>query len=82
MEKPDINYPCDWGYKIIGKDERLLRKIAADVINDRDYSIILSRKSKAGNYVSLDIKTKVLDEADRNKIFSDLSSSSAVKIVL
>ncbi|MFO8053171.1 MAG: DUF493 domain-containing protein [Candidatus Omnitrophota bacterium] len=82
MKRPDIKYPCDWDYRIIGEGERLLKDIAAKIINDRDYSISISRKSKTGKYTSLDVKTRVLDESDRNKIFSDFSNHPGVKMVL
>ncbi|MCF7916375.1 MAG: DUF493 domain-containing protein [Candidatus Omnitrophica bacterium] len=82
MKKPVIKYPCDWEYKIIGKNQKILETVIAKVIDDRDYDLSLSKRSKTGKYVSLEVKTKVLNEADRNKIFSDFSSHSEVKMVL
>ncbi|MCF7873344.1 MAG: DUF493 domain-containing protein [Candidatus Omnitrophica bacterium] len=82
MKRPDIEYPCDWGYKIIGEDQELLKDTAAKIINDRDYTISVSGKSRTGKYTSLDIKTRVLDQSDRNKIFSDFSNHPSVKKVL
>lgn len=82
MKKPKIKYPCNWEYKIIGKNQKLLEAVAAEVVNDREYEFVLSKKSKTGKYLSLEIKTKVLDESDRNKIFSDFSNHSDVKLVL
>lgn len=82
MEKPEVKYPCCWGYKIIGNNQALLERVAAEVINDREYNLVLCKQSKTGKYASLEIKTKVLDESDRNKIFSDFSNHSDVKMVL
>jgi putative lipoic acid-binding regulatory protein len=82
MKKPKIEYPCSWEYKIIGKNQEILEAVVAEVINDREYGLVLSKKSKTGKYLSLGVKTRVLDESDRNKIFSDFSNHSAVKMVL
>jgi putative lipoic acid-binding regulatory protein len=82
MKKPNIKYPCNWEYKIIGKSKEALEKIAAKLINDRDYDIKLSQKSKSGKYISLEVKIEVLDESDRNKIFSDFSNHPEIKMVL
>ncbi len=82
MEKPKIKYPCYWGYKIIGNNQTSLEMVAAEVVNDREYNLVLSKQSKTGKYVSLEIKTRVLDESDRNKIFSDFNDHPAVKMVL
>jgi uncharacterized protein len=82
MRKPEIEYPCYWEYKIIGENQKILEVVASEVVNDRDYDIILSNQSRNKKYVSLEVKTKVLDESDRNKIFSDFSSHSEVKMVL
>ncbi|MCF7887900.1 MAG: DUF493 domain-containing protein [Candidatus Omnitrophica bacterium] len=82
MRKPEIEYPCYWEYKIIGENQKILEVVISEVVNDRDYDIILSNQSRNKKYVSLEVKTKVLDESDRNKIFSDFSSHSEVKMVL
>jgi hypothetical protein len=82
MKKPEIEYPCYWEYKIIGENQKILEVVISEVVNDRDYDIILSNQSRNKKYVSLEVKTKVLDESDRNKIFSDFSSHSEVKMVL
>lgn len=82
MRKPEIEYPCYWEYKIIGESQKLLEGVVAEVVNDRDYNIVLSNQSRNKKYVSLEVKTKVLDESDRNKIFSDFSNHSEVKMVL
>lgn len=82
MKKQKIEYPCFWEYKIIGQNQKILEAVVAEVVNDREYDLVVSKKSKTGKYLSLEVKTRVLDESDRNKIFSDFGNYAEVKIVL
>jgi putative lipoic acid-binding regulatory protein len=82
MEKPIIEYPCDWSYRIIGTDEQLLRKAALDCLGNIDYSISVSNYSSSGKYISLNIETVVSSESARNRIHASLGRHSCVKMVL
>lgn len=81
MQKPTINYPCFWEYKIIGPEQASLEQAAAEVIGERDYLITSLKKSSRGRYSSLNLRVKVLDESDRNSIFSAFSCHDKIKIV-
>jgi putative lipoic acid-binding regulatory protein len=80
--KLDLPYPCRWVYKIIGEDEGALRSAAAEVVQDREHSISLSRRSAERNYLSLNVEVVVHDEGDRVAIYDALRSHPAVKLVL
>jgi uncharacterized protein len=83
MDKPRIEYPCEWEYTVIGPDEAQLRDAVADVFNGKECSVEFSKKSKAGKYVSLIVKTKVTDEDERNKLFALLGKKHPIiKMVL
>jgi len=82
MKKPDIKYPCEWSYTVIGTDEDIIREAVCECLGDRGYSIFFSKKSEHGKYISLNIKTNVLNEDDRNKIYSVLCKCSSVKTIL
>ena len=82
MDKPEIKYPCEWDYTVIGADEALLRAAAAECFCGKEHSVEFSKKSKEGNYVSLAIKTKVADQIERDKLFTTLGKHPAIKIVL
>lgn len=82
MENFNIKYPCYWEYKIIGESLEALKKAAAEVLGSKKYNINLSNKSKTGKYFSLELKVKVADKAERNKIFSCLGGHSGVKVIL
>ena len=82
MDKLEIQYPCDWEYTVIGANEAAMRDAVAVVFWGKEYSVEFSKKSKAGKYVSLTVKTKVNDEEERNKQCALLAKHPAIKMVL
>ncbi|MFT5314287.1 MAG: putative lipoic acid-binding regulatory protein [Candidatus Krumholzibacteriia bacterium] len=89
-KKPIIEYPCPWDYKIIGTDESVLRdavdKCLGDALSqiagEREYELGMSRTSDGGKFVSLKLNLMVMDEAERNGIFSSLAGHPAIRIVI
>lgn len=89
-EKPQIIYPCQWGFKVIGTDEDAVRGAVKACLEEcltretgqREYEIGFSRMSGKGNYVSLTLNLEVQDEAERNHLFQTLAKHSDVKMVI
>jgi putative lipoic acid-binding regulatory protein len=82
MEKPIIEYPCKWPFKILGSDEPLMRKAVESIMGVSRFSLMASNASKTGKYVSLSLETEVRDENHRNQIYEDLKAASSIKMVL
>ncbi len=82
MEKADIIYPCEWPYQIIGTDEALIKEAVANILKDKKFTLVYSKKSGKGNYVSLKLKTEVSSEAHRVTIFEAIRTLDFVKMVL
>lgn len=82
MSDLKIDYPCFWEYKIIGADFELLQEAVAKLVSKRTYELSLPRKSKNKRYIAFDLRLKVWDNADRDKIFAALSSHPAIKLVI
>ncbi len=80
--RPDLEYPCPWAYRVIGRDEAALRAAITGLMGRRDHTLAVSNRSARGKYVSLLLEVTVRDEGDRLSLFADLSSHAAVKIVL
>lgn len=81
-EKPNIDYPCNWNYKIIGTElEEMIRAIEK-IVEGMEYNIASSNVSSKGKYFSLNLKVFVTSEAIRNIIFEKLESSDYVKMVI
>ncbi len=81
-KKPEINYPCEWSFKVIGPDRQLVRSAAEKVMAQREYLLQYSKGSKTGKYHSWNIDLVVKSEEERNMIFSQLKSHSAVTMVI
>jgi uncharacterized protein len=82
MQKLDIEYPCEWIYKIIGSDESRMKAAAQSIMCGKEFVIDISRGSSKGNYVSLNLKITVISEHERVSIFSALGAHSDIKLVL
>lgn len=80
--KPNIKYPCDWHYKVIGTDADEMIKAIELAVDGIDYKISSSNVSSKGNYFSLNLKVFVTSEAIRDIIFLKLKDNEFVKMVL
>lgn len=73
-EKPKIEYPTQWKYKIIfdaGDDEKAK---VAQIMGDKEYSLSPSKSSKNDKYASFELSTVVDNEHERMQIFSALKN--------
>lgn len=82
MSEPEIQYPCEWGFRIIGTHEKLIRQLVGNVVGELTHSLEPSNTSAAGKYVSFHLRVEVRDEAHRNEVHAALMADEAVKIVL
>lgn len=81
-KKPDIDYPCNWNYKVIGTDLDEMIKVIEDAAEGMEYKISSSNVSSKGKYFSLNLQVFVSSETIRDIIFAKLESSEFVKMVL
>ena len=82
MSQPEIQYPCEWGFRIIGTHEKLIRQLVATVVGDRPHKIEPSHTSATGRYVSMSLHVEVKGEDDRKEIHHALMADETVKMVL
>ena len=82
MEKPQIQYPCLWFYKVIGADPDLVKENIDIVLKPYEVEYHESNQSRTGKYTSFHFSVQVKDEAERNAIFDQLINIPTVKVVL
>ena len=82
MEKPQIDYPCTWSYKVIGSDKKLVTEAILVILEKFDYQFSESNQSRTGKYVSFHISARVESEEERNELFCMLQDIPTVKMVL
>ncbi len=80
--KPEIQYPSNWTYQVIGLDENELRRAVFEVLGDARHELKPGNASKGGKYVSLGLETQVVDEAHRLRIFQQLASHPSIRFVI
>ncbi|NEW61583.1 DUF493 domain-containing protein [Sulfurovum sp. bin170] len=80
--KPNIEYPCQWEYKIIGTNKVELEVSISDIMGDRDYKSRAGNSSSKGKFHSLNASCNVASEDERNAIFKAFQEHVAVKMVI
>ncbi|NKQ40159.1 MAG: DUF493 domain-containing protein [Sulfurovum sp.] len=80
--KPVINYPCQWRYKIIGRDEEALITCITEVMGGKEHSVSAGNISKTGKFHTYNTSCKVDSEEERNGIFKSFGEHKAVKMVI
>lgn len=81
-EKPKIEYPCKWGYKIIGTDRAKLEATVFEVMGSRDYHISKLNSSSKGKFHALTTSCMVDSQEDRDAIFKSFQDNKNVKMVI
>ncbi len=84
MEEQTLNldYPCEWEYRVIGSDPVLLEQAIKEVMGVRDYACQEGRQSGGGKWVTRVVSLMVQDEPERIRLYEELRSHQDVKIVL
>ena len=90
QEKPIIEYPVEWGYKVIGTDEQVVRNAVKECLDaalyretgDREFELGLSRASKGGKYLSLSLTLVVMTEEERDGIFRAMTGHPDILMVM
>ena len=81
-EKLQLEYPCNWSYKLIASEVEALKQAITDVIDEREHKLAHSKNSKGGKYISMNLDMLVHNEDDRNFIYEALKAHQNIKMVL
>lgn len=81
-ERPEINYPCDWGYKLIGTDRAKLEACVFDIMAHRDYKCHMGNVSRNGKFVSMNASCEVASQEERDELFKAFQDHADVKMVI
>ena len=77
-----LTYPTRWEYRIIGRNEHVLKGAISAVMGSREYALSFSNSSKQGSYISLALSTIVESEEARTTIYDELKKRPEVIVVL
>lgn len=79
---PEIDYPCEWEYKVIIPAGEDINTPLKDVLKGKEYKVAQSKASKKGTYTSYNAKILVHNQDERQSIFEELKAHKNVKYVL
>lgn len=80
--KPEIDYPCNWFYKIIGTNVDEMIIAVEEIVIGHEYEITPSNISSNERYFSLNLKVFVPSEMVRDIIFQKLDKHMSIKFVI
>ena len=81
-KKAEIEYPCEWKYKVIGKDRPLIEAAIADVLGDHKHTVSFSKTSSKGSYTSMNVSCTVYHDEHRMEIYQAFKKQAAIQMVL
>jgi uncharacterized protein len=79
---PRIEYPCRWGYRIIGESKVAIQQVVEKFAAGRPFHLTLANVSSGGRYVSMNLEITVDGEEQRRALYHLLAGDDAVRIVL
>ena len=80
--KPNIEYPCEWGFKLIGRDKKKLQECVSNIMRDKNYKCRDGNISKNGKFVSFNTSCIVSSKEERDRIFKAFQEHNDIKMVI
>jgi len=84
-ERPEITYPTQWGFKIIGRDKDALEKCIKEIMKiegDKEHLCSIGNSSKTGKFTTYNASCTVDSEEERNRIFKYFEDHDDVNMVI
>jgi len=81
-QRPEIEYPCEWAYKVIGSDVNKILYAIEEAAMGLTYDVSPSNVSSNGKYYSINFKLEVPNETVRNLIYEKLEKCPDIKFIL
>ncbi len=82
QDKPQIDYPTQWGFKLIGKDKDALHACIKETMEDKEHTCTTGNVSKNGKFHSYNASCVVENQEERDKLFKCFQDHEDVKMVL
>ena len=82
QEKPRIDYPTRWGFKIIGRDKEKLQACIKEVMGEKEHLCSIGNSSRTGKFTTYNASCIVEDQEERDKLFKCLQDHDDVEMVI
>lgn len=80
-QKPQIDYPCQWEYRIITDNQEMAENIIFELLH-KPYTLTTKNKSMHGKFISINLVLEVETQQERDDIFQKLTQLPCVKMVI
>jgi putative lipoic acid-binding regulatory protein len=80
--KLELDYPCNWTYKLVIRHEQNIKKIIKEVLDQREHGVKPSKISNKGKFKSYTLDLIVENEEDRKELYQILGDHEHIKMVL
>lgn len=81
-DRPEIEYPCMWQYKVIGRDRGLVEQAIQAICGHSPVTVSFSNTSSSGKYHSLNVEIEVVDEETRDALFAAFKEHEDITMVI
>ncbi len=78
----ELDYPCNWEYKVVIRHEQTIQDIIKEVLDKREHNIKPSKKSSSGKFKSYTLEMLVHNEDDRKELYKILMDHEHIKMVV
>ncbi len=81
-ETLELNYPCNWVYKLVCQHQKNINEIVLSILKTREYNIKESKTSSKGKYKSYSLELLVYNEDDRKELYKLLCEHEDIKMIV
>lgn len=81
-EKPKIEYPTQWGFKLIGRDKEALLTCIKEAMGGKEHLCSIGNASKTGKFHTYNASCSVETQEERDRIFKYCQEHDAVEMVI
>ena len=82
QEKPEVQYPTQWGFKLIGRDKDALYACIKEVMGEKEHLCSLGNASKNGKFHSYNASCLVENQEERDRLFKCFQDHKDVNMVI
>ena len=80
--RPQLDYPCEWGYRVIAGQESHIRLAIRQAFGSHPVQVGELRRSAGGRWCSMTVDTTVDNEEQRHAFFDRLRQCAGIRLVL
>ncbi len=82
QEKLTIEYPTNWGFKLIGRDKNKILTCIKEIMGEKEHLCSIGNTSRTGKFTTYNASCIVQSEEERNRIFKYFEEHNDIEIVI